>query len=544
MNSKKHRSASIYLFVIKTWIEHLFLTKFKKKFYSEPKYESIRIHFLKRKGKETKHLFFALGGVYIKIGQFVSNLFHILPEEFLWELQDLQDKIPPREFEEINERWLYDYKKSMETIFTDLDKTSYASASTAQVHIGYYNGKKVAIKTLYPKIEEDAIRDLKTISRVIWLIDRFVFKVSAKEVNEQLNTMIRSELDLRSELKNLKYTKQLFALEKDFFFPTPIEELCNKHTLVTEFVEGKKIYEIEPLDSYTKKNPNLEKLIRAYILMIFEYRFFHADPHPGNLIFMETGELCFIDFGAVQSISEEETRILERILIGAMRKDYHLITESLFELGAVTESLSKEELIQIVKYSLEKLNRILDSTDHFRNISFDTLRPAEDLRFLKEIQVSLKRLLSSLKLPPNFLSLHRVLALLLGNSSYLDPTRSMIEYAEKPFSQIVLKGSSLKKLWKDEGEEFITSLFSLPKELNEFLYKWNRGEFQTPDSSRKEELRLKEIFTFGALGSIFFFFGMYYSEKFWKEPSILFYILSGLSFWSLAKSSLSYWKQK
>lgn len=217
MNSKKHRSASIYLFVIETWIEYLFLTKFKKKFYSEPKYDSIRIHFLKRKGKETKHLFFAMGGVYIKIGQFVSNLFHILPEEFLWELQDLQDKIPPREFEEINERWLYDYKKSMDTIFTDLDKTSYASASTAQVHIGYYNGKKVAIKTLYPKIEEDAIRDLKTISRVIWLIDRFVFKVSAKEVNEQLNTMIRSELDLRSELKNLKYTKQLFALEKDFF---------------------------------------------------------------------------------------------------------------------------------------------------------------------------------------------------------------------------------------------------------------------------------------------------------------------------------------
>ncbi|TGL45738.1 AarF/ABC1/UbiB kinase family protein [Leptospira meyeri] len=544
MNSKKKRSASIYIYVIKTWIEYLILTKFKKKFNSEPKYETLRIQFLKQKGKETKNLFFVMGGVYIKIGQFISNLFHILPEEFLWELQDLQDKIPPREFKEIDERWLHDYGKSMEIIFTNLDKSSYASASTAQVHIGYYNGKKVAIKTLYPKIEEDAVRDLKTISRVIWLIDRFVFKVSAKEVNEQLNKMIRSELDLRGELKNLKYTKQLFALEKDFFFPNPIDELCNKHTLVTEFVEGKKIYEIDPFESHTKKNPNLEKLIRAYILMIFEYRFFHADPHPGNLIFMDTGELCFIDFGAVQSISEEETRILERILIGAMRKDYHLITESLFELGAVTESLSKEELIQIVKYSLEKLNRILESTDHFRNISFETLRPAEDLRFLKEIQVSLKRLLSSLKLPPNFLSLHRVLALLLGNSSYLDPTRSMIDYAEKPFSQIVLKGSSLKKLWKDEGEEFITSLFSLPKELNEFLYKWNRGEFQTPDSSRKEELRLKEIFTFGALGSIFFFFGMYYSEKFWKEPSILFYILSGLSFWSLAKASLSYWKQK
>ncbi|PJZ45254.1 ABC1 kinase family protein [Leptospira brenneri] len=544
MKSKQNRSISIYSFVLRTWLGYLILSKIKRRFLTESKFETIKVQFLKRKGKETKNLFFQLGGVYIKIGQFVSNLFHILPEEFLWELQDLQDKIPPREFEEINKRWMNDYKKSMSEIFTDLDKTSYASASTAQVHIGYYQGKKVAIKTLYPGIEEDAKRDLKTLSRVLWLIDRFVFKISAKEVSEQLNTMIRSELDLRSELKNLKYTKQLFAMEKDFFFPNPIDELCNRHTLVTEFVEGKKIYELEVLESHTKKNPNLEKLVRAYILMIFEYRFFHADPHPGNLIFMETGELCFIDFGAVQSISEEETRILERILIGAMRKDYHLITESLFELGAVTDSLSKEELIQIVKYSLEKLNRILDSTDHFRNIGFDTLRPAEDLRFLKEIQVSLKRLLSSLKLPPNFLSLHRVLALLLGNSSYLDPTRSMIDYAEKPFSQIVLKGSSLKKLWKDEGEEFITSLFSLPKEFNEFFYKWNRGEFQNPDSTKKEELRLKEIFTFGALGSIFFFFGMYYSEKFWKEPSILFYILSGLSFWSLAKSSLKYWKQK
>lgn len=201
MNSKQNRSASIYIFVIKTWVEYLVLTKIRRKLRSKSKYESLRIRFLKRKGKETKILFFQLGGVYIKIGQFVSNLFHVLPEEFLWELQDLQDKIPPRKFEDIDKRWISDYGKSMNEIFTDLDKTSYASASTAQVHIGYYNDKKVAIKTLYPGIEEDAIRDLKTIARVLWIIDRFVFKISAKEVTEQLQSMIRAELDLRSELK-------------------------------------------------------------------------------------------------------------------------------------------------------------------------------------------------------------------------------------------------------------------------------------------------------------------------------------------------------
>ncbi|TGL99467.1 ABC1 kinase family protein [Leptospira jelokensis] len=544
MNPKQNRSISIYFFVLKTYFQYLVLSKITKRIHSKENFQTKRIQFLKTKGIETKHLFFQLGGVYIKIGQFLSNLFHILPEEYLWELQDLQDKIPPRDFNEINARWEKDFGKSLHQIFDSLDTNSYASASTAQVHIGYYQEKKVAIKTLYPGIEETAKSDLGTISKVIWFVDRFVVKVSGKEVVEQLQSMIHAELDLRTELKNLKILKQLFALEKDFYIPNPVEEFCNRHTLVTEFVEGKKIYELELDLAPTKRSPHLEKLIRAYILMIFEYRFFHADPHPGNLIFMETGELCLIDFGAVQSISEEETQILERILVGAMRKDYHLVSESLVALGAVTGTLSKEELTQIVKYSLEKLNRILADTNHFRNLSFETLKPGEDLRFLKEIQVSLKRLLSSLKLPPNFLSLHRVLALLLGNSSYLDPSRSMIEYAEKPFSQIVLKGSSFKRLWKDEGEEFLTSLFSLPKELNEFLYKWNRGELTNQNQTKTDELRLREIFTFGVLGSLFFFFGMYYAEKFWKEPSIIFYILSGLSFWSLAKSSLSYWKQK
>lgn len=544
MKSDPNRSVSVYSFVFKSYFQYVYLSKIQKRIFSKENYEKRRIHFLKRKGIETKHLFFALGGVYIKIGQFLSNLFHVLPEEYLWELQDLQDKIPPRDFAEINKRWEIDFGKPMTALFESLDTNSYASASTAQVHIGYFQNRKVAIKTLYPGIEDTAKSDLGTISKVIWLIERFVFPISAKEVVDQLQTMIQAELDLRTEIKNLKTLKHLFSEEKDYYIPDVIEELCGRHTLVTEFVEGKKIYELEPEQVASKRNSHLDKLIRAYILMIFEFRFFHADPHPGNLIFMETGQLCMIDFGAVQSITEEETRILERILVGAMRKDYHLISESLYELGAVTESLAKEELTQIVKYSLEKLNRILADTNHYRNLSLDTLKPGDDLRFLKEIQVGLKRLLASLKLPPNFLSLHRVLALLLGNFSYLDPTRSMIEYAEKPFSQIVLKGSTLKKLWRDEGEEFITSLFSLPKELNDFLYKWNRGEFPPKEDYKLEELKLKEIFTFGSLGSLFFYFGMYYAEKFWKEPSIIFYILSGLCFWSLAKSSLSYWKSK
>lgn len=544
MKENKKRSSVIYRFVFLTWIQYLVLCKIRKRFLSEPNFITQKQNFLRVKGKEAKLIFFTLGGVYIKIGQFLSNLFHVLPEEFLWELQDLQDKVPPKDFLEFEEGWKLDHKKPLNEVFTNISKVAYASASTAQVHVGYLDSKKVAIKVLYKGIESEATLDLTTISRVIWFVDKFVFKISGKEVIHQLKEMIALELDLRNELKALLRTKELFVSEKDFYFPEPILDYCSQHVLVTEFIEGKKIYELAILESSSKKNPNLEKLIRAYILMIFEFRYYHADPHPGNLIFMETGELCFIDFGAVQSISLEETKILERILLGSMRKDYHLIAECLIDLGAVTEDLKKEELVQIIKYSLTKLSRILANTNHYRNLGLDTLKPGEDLRFLKEIQVSLKRLFSSLKLPPNFLSLHRVLALLLGNFSFLDPSRSIFDYAEKPFSSIVLKGSSLKKLWREEGEEMFSSLFALPKELNDLLYKINRGEFPWKKEEGKETTVLLEILTFGTLGSIFFFFGMYYAEKSWKEPSLLFYILSGLSFWSLAKSSLKYWKFK
>ncbi|TGL57480.1 AarF/ABC1/UbiB kinase family protein [Leptospira ognonensis] len=545
---KNGRSLLVYSFVIKTWFGYYLLSKLNRRFLSEANWEIRKKIFFKKKGREAKHIFFQLGGVYIKIGQFVSNLFHILPEEFLWELQELQDKVPPRPFPEIEGRWSQNFSVPLHEIFTNLNEVAHASASTAQVHIGFYKEKKVAIKILYNGIEEQAKSDLKTIKRVLWFFDHFILSISGKEVSSQLEEMISTELDLRNELRYLKRTKQAFIAEKDFVFPEPVSEFCTKSILVTEFIEGKKIYDFKPEELIAKKNPYLEKMIRAYLLMIFEFRFFHADPHPGNLIFLESGQLCFIDFGAVQEISGDETRLLEKLLLGAMRKDYHLMADTLYELGAVNDHLGKEELCKILKYSMDKLNHILLTTKNFRNLGWDTLKPGDDLRFLKEIQVSLKFLFKSLKLPPNFLSLHRVLALLLGNFSYLDPNRSLFEYAEKPFSQIVLKGSSLRKRWRDEGEEILASSLSLPKELYEFLYQLNRGEFVFQWTEDKKvgnkQLLLREQFTYGVLGSIFFYFGIYYAEKSWKEPSLLFYILAGIAFWSFARAAWSYQNKK
>ncbi|GBF49140.1 ABC1 family protein [Leptospira ryugenii] len=545
---RRGRSLYVYLFVLKTWFQYYLKTKFQKPFLSESNWKKKKSNFFQIKGKEAKFIFFRLGGIYLKIGQFLSNLFHILPEEFIWELQDLQDKVPPKDFDEIQKRWLEQFPEPISSYFDTFTEESYASASTAQVHIAHYQGKKVAVKVLYPGIEKEARDDLDTIDTILRWFDFWVLPISATEISTQLRDIVEQELDLRNELQCLTRTKELFQNEKDFVFPDPILDLCKRSILVTEFIEGKKIYDFPPESNGNKKNSYLDKLMRAYLLMIFEHRFFHADPHPGNLIFLETGEICFIDFGAVQTLSANDIGFLEKFLISAIKKDYHLMADTLYQMDAVKDSLAKEDLLQILKYSLDKLQQIMQTTKNYRNLGWETLKPMEDLRFLQEIQLSLRSLFRSLKLPPNFLSLHRVLALLLGNFSYLDPHRSIFEYAEKPFSQIVLKGSHLKRKWKEEGEETFSSLFSLPKELYDFFYKFNRGEvvFRTSmdEQQFKKQILLREQMTFGVLAALFFYFGILYSEKGWKEPSMLFFLFSGVSFWSLAKAAWVYQSKK
>ncbi len=538
------RALAIYLYCVAVYIRYKWLS-FSSYFFPKKDWERKRSHFFQREGKRAKILFFRLGGIYIKLGQFLSNLFHILPEEFLWELQELQDKVPAHPFPEVEKRWNLHFSKKIHEVFDSFEPEAIASASIGQVHVGFFQGKKVAIKILYPGIEAEADQDLRTVKRVLYFFELLIFHISQKEVAEQLETMIREELNLKLEYSNLKKAKTFFQRELDFFIPEPISEFCTSTILVTEFVEGKRFKDLTIDQFKGKKNPYVDKLIKAYILMVFDYRFYHADPHPGNLILMDDGRLSFIDFGAVQEVTRTEAMLIERIVFNYMQRDYYDMAEAFYELGAVKDTMAKKDLVKILEHSMEKLRRLLFSVDNFRNISWEVLKPEEDLLFLKEIQFSIRDLMGFLRLPPRFLTLHRVLALLLGIVSQADPRRSLVDYAEKPFYSIVWKGTSRwRKKWQEEGEEILSRFLSFPKEAHEYFFRKNREDEPDISPFTHRGIILQEQLTYGVLGSLFFYFGNYYSEKPWKEVAILFFCVSGLSFFAFAKACLKSLKHK
>ncbi|WCL47990.1 ABC1 kinase family protein [Leptospira sp. GIMC2001] len=469
------RILSAYSFIIRKAISFFILHRIQRKFIEESEFQKLNKLAWSNTGLETKKLFLNLGGIYIKLGQFFSNSAHILPEEFILPLQDLQDRVPSHEYKEIEKRFQMEFGKSPIDLFENFSEIPIASASTAQVHKARYKNRDVAVKVLYPDIEKLVNSDLKTIFKIMKWFNIFLIAFPYKEMHAQLTELIIQEMDLSCERKNIIRMRELFSSEEDIIIPEPIMDFQSSKILVTEFIDGCKLSEHAPNPNQNaQKSKPIEILIKSYILMVFQFRFFHADPHPGNLLVTPDGKLCLIDFGAVGNISETQKTALEKILVSAMNRNYYGVLDGIEMMGILKSSTDRSKILEIIKYSLEKMKSFLADTDFYRNISLDKFNIQADIQFLRGIQTSLSDLIRELNLPSNYISLQRVLSLLVGNIAILDPYRSIFEYTEKPFMIFVAKTNPWKQKLGADYQEILSSMFAIPKEIYTYLYKKNR----------------------------------------------------------------------
>lgn len=531
---KSHRTRfyTVYFFVLRWSLRFLWLYKIKRLFSEATKIrESEEILFLEL-SIECRRLFLRLGGVYIKVGQFISNLAHILPTSFLENLKDLQDRVPPHSFSEIKIRFFKEFQKNIEEVFPDLDRTPLASASTAQVHRATYQGKKIVIKILYPDIENLVEKDLKTVLFVMRWIDSYFYKFEYSKIHAEIGEIVRREMDLKEEANSLQKMTDFFKSEKDIIFPQVYENFTKQGILVTRFIEGVKITDTR---INHRKNGKLSRplqlLMRAYILMIFRYKFFHADPHPGNLIYTPQGKLCFIDFGAVAELPTNISQSLKKIIQSSISGDYYGVVEGMETMGLIERGTNKEKLEQITQFAIEKLKAFITNTDYFRNISIDQLEPEETFLFLEGINTSLKELLQVTQLPTNYIMLQRVLGLLIGTTAVLDPYRTILDYAETPFYEVVESNKKeVFKLLKEDGNEIAIATLQLPIELQKALVTLNRGRirFVNRDMARHTE----KMYSLGLslIQAIFVIAGVHFGTLFFFQKyemiAGIFYILS------------------
>ncbi|TGJ98884.1 AarF/ABC1/UbiB kinase family protein [Leptospira langatensis] len=484
--------------------------KFVRFFLSSKTREERENEFFRNLGLECRDFFLKMGGVYVKLGQYLASLSHLFPESFTDPLQDLQDRVPAHPFVEIKERFKKEFGKEIAEVFPDISEEPLASASIAQVHSATYKGEKVAVKILYPGIEEVISKDLKAVRKFLKRINRYLVSFDFKVVHKEIAKLVGRETDLRLEAESMDRMARYFAEEPDYVFPKTFPEWSGKSVLTAQFIEGIRITQAAALKKGQAKSRPVDLLIRAYILMVFEYRFYHADPHPGNMIYTPDEKLCFIDFGAVGEIPPSQSVALRKIVLCAMAKDYPAVLEALDELGLISKKADKDKLEEVIRYSLEKLSRFLSDTESFKNIKFEQIHTPEDLKFLKEINSSLRGLLRMVQLPTSLIPLERVLGLLVGITATLDPYRTVLDYGEKPFKGLVFQGENQwQKVLLQEGGIWGQAV-SLPGELLQAVKNLNRGKqaYKLPDL----ENHTKRMYALGhqIISTSFILFGIHY----------------------------------
>ena len=195
----------------------------------------------KQNAKRVYATILELQGLFIKVGQLLSIMANFLPEEFRQELEGLQDQVPPRPFSEIAPRIEEELGGTASEIFDDFQREPIASASLGQVHAASTKeGRRVAVKVQHQDIDEIVRLDLKTIRRIMTVVQWFVPVQGLDAYYHQIKDLLRQELDFKGEADNIEKIAKNFEKNPRVLFPVPVRELSTSRVLTTTFVEGAK----------------------------------------------------------------------------------------------------------------------------------------------------------------------------------------------------------------------------------------------------------------------------------------------------------------
>jgi len=428
-----------------------------------------------------------LQGLFIKIGQLISVMANMLPEAFRKELQTLQDRVPPRPYEDIEARLIKELGGRRPTeVFSQFDRTPVASASIGQVHAARLpSGEKVAVKVQYPGIEAIVKTDLRVVQRIFTLLRRFLPDWGWATIYSEIREMVLAELDYRHEAGAIRAIAANFANRKDVLIPRVFDEFSTERVLTTEWMTGTRVNDIEALDACGVNRKQAARLcVEVYCKQIFVDGVYHADPHPGNILLRppgpgETGpSIVFLDFGATARVSPGMRKGIVTFLQGAMTRDVGRIVTALKEMGFISRHADPEVFDRVVQHFYEHFRAQMRFEGFsLSNLKIDPRAQLATLLDLRDLNVSLRDLRDAFVVPKEWVLLERTLLLLLGVCTTLDPSMDPSAVIQ-PYVDRFLLGE--KKGWSEAMLETLResalSAFALPGELGRFLTLASRGD--------------------------------------------------------------------
>jgi ubiquinone biosynthesis protein len=412
-----------------------------------------------------------LGPTFIKLGQLLSTRADIIPASFVKEFAHLQDSVPSIPFAEIKAQIEQELGGPVRERFAYLNHEAMAAASIAQVHRARLTtGEDVVVKVRRPGVIEAVETDIDILMGVALLLERHMPRSDIYDpvaVVREFAYTIRREMDLSREGHAIERIRDNFAGDPTLYFPRVYWETTAKGVLTTEYVNGIKVSDLAAIEA---AGLNRREIARrgavAFLKMVLEHGFFHADPHPGNVLILPENVICLLDFGMVGRLDPGVKRYLTDVLTAVIKKDVEELVQTIIGAGEMNEAVN----LNALKKGLS------DFIDGYYEIP---LKEIEVGRMLFEFidLVSTHRI----KIHPDLTLLVKVLVIVEGMGRELDPQFDMVGHLRPFLEQALLERRSPGRLLKEveQGVEAYLSLArNLPRDLKEVLSKINRNRFR------------------------------------------------------------------
>ncbi len=395
-----------------------------------------------------------LGPTFIKLGQILSTREDIFPDNWIKELETLQDHVAPIKYP-IIEKIISPIKDKFEYI----DPNPLASASIAQVHKAKLkNGKDVVIKVKRPKIEEIIFTDILLLFEIAQLIENHVPELKmfkpVKLVEEFSNT-IRKELDFFREKQNLKNFRSFFENDDFLYIPEVYDEYCSENYITMEYIEGIKINNFTKLkDSKIDLIKLSEKWSEKVIEQILVYGYFHADPHPGNIFVLKDNRIAYLDFGMIGRLTDEMKFNIANLIIGIAGKDVDLIVKTL-------KNMTPDFYVEDINSFKRDL---LDFIDMYYNVplkDFNVGKVFKELfRILRKYEISIIT---------DYILLDKTILTLEAIGRKLNPDFNLVEKAYSHVKRILKEQKSLKKILSKDLKKRVQNFYEVSEEIPGYI---------------------------------------------------------------------------
>lgn len=437
-------------------------------------------------GVRIRRILEELGPTFIKLGQIMSTRPDLFPEDVILELEKLQSHVPQFPYTQVKKIIEDELDQDIKDVFQVFDETPLAAASIGQVHRATLKtGEEVAVKVQRPEISKKIDIDFDILMEMAQLAEMrldWAKRYQLNEIVEELKETLKMELDYTIEAHHMSRIKAQFRGDPDIYIPDVYHYYTTKRVLVMDYVSGKKLKEmIADKQKVEEKKRLAEQIVDATFKQVLVDGFFHADPHPGNIMRLEDGRLVLLDFGMVGQLSPEMKQSFSELVIAMTKEDTNQMVSVLLEMGLAPDDINKKALTNDVDRLMMK---------YYRQ-ALKEIRLADAMREL--FQIAYKH---RIELPSDFTLLGKTLLTLEGTIEQLDPSLSLVEMA-KPFGEKLLRDrfrpDRIKDKLVDQWLDWYGIWQDLPQQLKQLKSVVKKGKVRVDISMPDIDLMLKKM---------------------------------------------------